>query len=117
MTEAIDPQPNDKVLEIGTGSGYQAAVLAKLVREVYTIEIVASLGQQGGKDAGAAALQQRPREGGRRLPGLARARPVRQDHRHLLAGKSAAGPGRATQGRRPHGDSRAASGTSRRSTC
>ena len=45
MTEAIDPQPNDKVLEIGTGSGYQAAVLGPLVAEVYTIEIVRSLGR------------------------------------------------------------------------
>ena len=49
MTEAIDPQPGDKVLEIGTGSGYQAAVLAKLVSEVYTIEIVASLGRKAEK--------------------------------------------------------------------
>jgi protein-L-isoaspartate(D-aspartate) O-methyltransferase len=49
MTEAIDPQPEDKVLEIGTGSGYQAAVLAKLVREVYTIEIVAALGHKAAK--------------------------------------------------------------------
>ncbi len=49
MTEAIDPQPSDKVLEIGTGSGYQAAVLAKLVREVYTIEIVESLGRKAAK--------------------------------------------------------------------
>lgn len=40
MTEVIDPQPEDKVLEIGTGSGYQAAVLSPLVKEVYTIEIV-----------------------------------------------------------------------------
>ncbi len=39
MTEALDPQETDRVLEIGTGSGYQAAVLAKLVRHVYTIEI------------------------------------------------------------------------------
>jgi protein-L-isoaspartate(D-aspartate) O-methyltransferase len=45
MTEALDPQPTDKVLEIGTGSGYQAAVLSPLVREVYTIEIVESLGE------------------------------------------------------------------------
>ncbi len=43
MTEAIDPQPSDKVLEIGTGSGYQAAVLSPLVRDVYTIEIVEAL--------------------------------------------------------------------------
>ena len=49
MTEAIDPQPTDKVLEIGTGSGYQAAVLAKLVKEVYTIEIVAPLGHKAAK--------------------------------------------------------------------
>ena len=46
MTEAIDPQPKDKVLEIGTGSGYQAAVLSGLVQEVYTIEIVESLGRR-----------------------------------------------------------------------
>jgi protein-L-isoaspartate(D-aspartate) O-methyltransferase len=46
MTEAIDPQPGDTVLEIGTGSGYQAAVLAKLVKEVYTIEIVEKLGNR-----------------------------------------------------------------------
>lgn len=43
MTEAIDPQPDDVVLEIGTGSGYQAAVLANLVKEVYSIEIVEPL--------------------------------------------------------------------------
>jgi protein-L-isoaspartate(D-aspartate) O-methyltransferase len=49
MTEAIDPRPGDKVLEIGTGSGYQAAVLSGLVREVYTIEIVASLGRKAAR--------------------------------------------------------------------
>ena len=46
MTEALDPQPADKVLEIGTGSGYQAAVLSPLVRQVFTIEIVQSLGRR-----------------------------------------------------------------------
>jgi protein-L-isoaspartate(D-aspartate) O-methyltransferase len=45
MTETIDPQPSDKVLEIGTGSGYQAAVLSPLVAEVYSIEIVEPLGK------------------------------------------------------------------------
>lgn len=44
MTESIDPQRTDRVLEIGTGSGYQAAVLSVLAKEVYTIEIVAPLG-------------------------------------------------------------------------
>lgn len=43
MTEALQLQPNHTVLEIGTGSGYQAAVLAELVRQVYTIEIVPDL--------------------------------------------------------------------------
>ena len=38
MTQALDPDPRDKVLEIGTGSGYQAAVLSKLVRRVYTVD-------------------------------------------------------------------------------
>jgi protein-L-isoaspartate(D-aspartate) O-methyltransferase len=46
MTEAIDPKPSDRVLEIGTGSGYQAAVLSPLVREVYTIEIVEPLARR-----------------------------------------------------------------------
>jgi len=43
MTEALRPKPTDRVLEIGTGSGYQAAVLAKLVRHVYSIEILEEL--------------------------------------------------------------------------
>lgn len=46
MTEMLDPKPADRVLEIGTGSGYQAAVLAKLVKHVYTMEIVEPLGRQ-----------------------------------------------------------------------
>ncbi|MDR0703512.1 MAG: protein-L-isoaspartate(D-aspartate) O-methyltransferase [Planctomycetaceae bacterium] len=49
MTEQLTPKPTDKVLEIGTGSGYQAAVLSLLVREVYTIEIVEPLGKQAEK--------------------------------------------------------------------
>jgi protein-L-isoaspartate(D-aspartate) O-methyltransferase len=45
MTELVDPQPGDTILEIGTGSGYQAAVLAELVAKVYTIEIVPALAE------------------------------------------------------------------------
>ena len=45
-TDLIDPKPDHVVLEIGTGSGYQAAVLAELVRNVYSIEIVESLGRE-----------------------------------------------------------------------
>ena len=43
MTEQLRLEPSDRVLEIGTGSGYQAAVLAELVTEVYTIEIIQPL--------------------------------------------------------------------------
>jgi protein-L-isoaspartate(D-aspartate) O-methyltransferase len=46
MTQSLQPKPTDKVLEIGTGSGYQAAILSPLVQDVYTIEIVEKLGQE-----------------------------------------------------------------------
>lgn len=46
MTQAINPKPDMKVLEIGTGSGYQAAVLAEIVEEVYTIETVDELAER-----------------------------------------------------------------------
>ena len=46
MTEALGPKPDERVLEIGTGSGYQAAVLAELVGEVYTIEIIEPLAER-----------------------------------------------------------------------
>ena len=50
MTEQLDPKPADRVLEIGTGSGYQAAVLAELAGEVYTIEIIEALAQRAEAD-------------------------------------------------------------------
>ncbi|HIE10639.1 MAG TPA: protein-L-isoaspartate(D-aspartate) O-methyltransferase [Kiritimatiellae bacterium] len=43
MTELLDPSPEDVVLEVGTGSGYQAAVLAQVVRQVYSLEIIEGL--------------------------------------------------------------------------
>ena len=46
MTQALGLQPDDRVLEIGTGSGYQAAVLAELCEEVYSIEIVPELSKR-----------------------------------------------------------------------
>jgi protein-L-isoaspartate(D-aspartate) O-methyltransferase len=39
MTEALDPKPTDKVYEVGTGSGYQASILSRLVKDVYSVEI------------------------------------------------------------------------------
>ena len=49
MTSVINPKSDDKILEIGTGSGYQAAVLAEIVGEVYTIEIIPALAEQAEK--------------------------------------------------------------------
>jgi protein-L-isoaspartate(D-aspartate) O-methyltransferase len=46
MTQALNVEPGDRVLEIGTGSGYQAAVLGALAKTVYTIEIVAPLAER-----------------------------------------------------------------------
>lgn len=46
MTQTLEPKPTDKVLEIGTGSGYQASILSGIVKEVYTIEIVKPLADQ-----------------------------------------------------------------------
>jgi protein-L-isoaspartate(D-aspartate) O-methyltransferase len=46
MTQTVDPQPHQRALEIGTGSGYQAAVLAELVSTVFTMEIVPFLGER-----------------------------------------------------------------------
>jgi protein-L-isoaspartate(D-aspartate) O-methyltransferase len=49
MTEQLKPQPGDRILEIGTGSGYQSAVLACLVDSVFTIEIIPELGSKAEK--------------------------------------------------------------------
>ncbi|MBN1300425.1 MAG: protein-L-isoaspartate(D-aspartate) O-methyltransferase [Melioribacteraceae bacterium] len=43
MTQIIEPDSDDRILEIGTGSGYQAAILSKIVKEVYSIEIISEL--------------------------------------------------------------------------
>ena len=49
MTDLLDPRPDHRVLEIGTGSGYQAAVLAVLVEQVYTIEIIPALAESAAR--------------------------------------------------------------------
>ena len=50
MTDLLEPEANDVVLEIGTGSGYQAAVLAELVKTVYSIEIIEPLAERAAAD-------------------------------------------------------------------
>ena len=49
MTEMLHAEPQHRVLEVGTGSGYQAAILSSLVKDVYTVEIVKALGRQATK--------------------------------------------------------------------
>ena len=49
MTEVLDPQPTDRVYEVGTGSGYQAAILSRLVKEVYSVEIHQPLSERATK--------------------------------------------------------------------
>jgi protein-L-isoaspartate(D-aspartate) O-methyltransferase len=74
MTEQLEPKPTDRVLEIGTGSGYQAAVLAELVGEVYTIEIIAPLAQRAAanlKRLGYQNVKVRDGDGYRGWPGTA----------------------------------------------
>jgi len=50
MSEKLEPRPTDRILEIGTGSGYQAAVLAQLVKEVFSIEIIEPLAKRATAD-------------------------------------------------------------------
>jgi len=53
MTEALQIGPDDRVLEIGTGSGYQAAILSELAREVYSVESIDTLGNTAGRQLAA----------------------------------------------------------------
>lgn len=49
MTDLLQPQPGQRVLEIGTGSGYQAAVLSTLIKQVFSIEIIEPLGESAAR--------------------------------------------------------------------
>src|SRR5919112_545511 len=46
MTEVLDPKPTDRVYEVGTGSGYQSAILSRIVKDVYSVEIHEPLGKR-----------------------------------------------------------------------
>ena len=104
MTQALDVAPDHRVLEIGTGSGYQAAVLGELAKEVYTIEIVAPLADRARETLSTLGLSQRPRAHRQRLPRMARARAVRSHHGDRGARRSAARAGPAAENRRADGD-------------
>ncbi len=57
MTDLLNVAPDDKVLEVGTGSGYQAAVLAEIVRAVFSIEIIEPLGREAARALAAAGYR------------------------------------------------------------
>jgi len=57
MTKLLDPERDDFALEVGTGSGYQAAVLSQIVRKVYTVEIIPPLGKAAEKRLKEAAYE------------------------------------------------------------
>lgn len=57
MTDLLDVAPGDRVLEVGTGSGYQAAVLAEIAREVYSIEIIEPLARTAARELKAAGYR------------------------------------------------------------
>lgn len=95
MTETLKPEPGMKVLEVGTGSGYQAAVLAKIGCEVYTMEISA---------ARAAGFRQRHGASRRWSLRLERGRALRCDHRYGCGRIHPARAGGAVEAGRPDGD-------------
>ena len=105
MTEVLDPKPTDKVYEVGTGSGYQAAILSRLVKEVYSVEIHAPLSERATGVHKDARLHQHSHPGRRRLRGLARGRALRRDHRHLRPAPDSPATGRPAQGGGPDGHS------------
>ena len=71
MTDLLDPQEDERVLEIGTGLGYQAAILAELVDQVFTVEIIEELGLEAAERLGGAGygnIQVKIGDGGQGWP-------------------------------------------------
>ena len=79
MTDLLAPLPTDTVLEVGTGLGYQTAILAQLARQVWSVEMVEEFALEAEARLRAARMHQRRDPGRRRLARLGRACPVRQD--------------------------------------
>ena len=94
MTEQLGVQPEHRVLEIGTGSGYQAAVLSRLAREVVSVERYRTLADSRARAARDARLRQCRGARRRRACRRARARAVRPHHRHRGRRNDPRGAGR-----------------------
>ncbi len=84
MTEVLDPKPTDVVYEVGTGSGYQSAILSRLVKEVYSVEIHKPLSERATQVHKMWVQKHSTTSGRRHYEELARGGALfRRDHRHL----------------------------------
>ena len=116
MTSSIDVKMGEKVLEIGTGSGYQSAYLANLTDKVWTIEIIKPLAERtrGVYDAlierGYTEFKAITSKSADGYYGWEESGPVRQDHRHLRHRPHSPAAAAAAQDRRHHGDPGRAAG-------
>ena len=82
MTELLQPEPDDRILEIGTGSGYQAAVAAELVSEVYSIEIIPELARSAADRLERLGVSNVFVRAGDGYLGWPEERPIRRNPRH-----------------------------------
>ena len=101
ICETLALRGSERVLDVGTGSGYQAAVLAELAAEVHTIERHASLAERARAALAARGLRAGDRPRRRRDARRPRARPVRRDRRRRGRARAAAVAVRAARARRP----------------
>ena len=104
MTQAMNLSPTDRVLEIGTGSGYQAAVLGEIAAEVYTIEIIPALAERSGAFAAGSGVLEHSRAHRGRVLRVAGEGAVRRHYRNRSAQPRTPGPGRPAGRRSPSRD-------------
>ena len=105
MTEVLDPKPTDVVYEVGTGSGYQSAILSRLVKEVYSVEIHKPLSERATevhKEVGYKNIHTRVGDG---YEGWPEAAPFDAIIVTCAPRGDSAAAGRPAQGRRANGDS------------
>ena len=103
MTEALQLEPGQAVLEIGTGSGYQAAVLAEIAKQVYTIEIIPDLATRARQVLEHTGYRNVEVRSGNGYLGLAGARSIPPHHRHSCTTGNSSSARRSARGRRHHG--------------
>ncbi len=104
MTELLDLSPSSKVLEIGTGSGYQTAILAELAGHVYTVEVIGALAERAQSVLAAMGYTQYRLPGRERRRGVGDESAVRRGDRDRRRHRDPAGAHRPDGRARAHGD-------------